>query len=94
MKSNNQKGKALNMAINQIDKRFGKGSIMRLGEQKPLDDNYKDYEHLHWRLEVLHCKCWRRERWKSILKRRSERTGESQGLSVQWCYGQSDLREP
>ena len=38
MKSNNQKGKALNMAINQIDKQFGKGSIMRLGEQKPLDD--------------------------------------------------------
>ncbi|MAP84211.1 MAG: recombinase RecA [Candidatus Marinimicrobia bacterium] len=37
MKSNNQKGKALNMAINQIDKQFGKGSIMRLGEQKPLD---------------------------------------------------------
>ncbi len=39
MKSNNQKGKALNMAINQIDKKFGKGSIMRLGEQKPLDDS-------------------------------------------------------
>ena len=39
MKSNNQKGKALNMAINQIDKQFGKGSIMRLGEQKPLDDS-------------------------------------------------------
>jgi len=38
MKSNNQKGKALNMAINQIDKQFGKGSIMRLGEQKPIDD--------------------------------------------------------
>ncbi|SVB23150.1 uncharacterized protein METZ01_LOCUS176004 [marine metagenome] len=26
------------MAINQIDKQFGKGSIMRLGEQKPIDD--------------------------------------------------------
>ena len=39
MKNNNQKGKALNMAINQIDKKFGKGSIMRLGEQKPLDDS-------------------------------------------------------
>ena len=39
MKSNNQKGKALNMAIDQIDKKFGKGSIMRLGEQKPLDDS-------------------------------------------------------
>ena len=39
MKSNNQKGKALNMAINQIDKQFGKGSIMRLGEQKPLDES-------------------------------------------------------
>ena len=38
MKSNNQKGKALNLAINQIDKQFGKGSIMRLGEQKPLDE--------------------------------------------------------
>ena len=37
MKNGNQKGKALNMAINQIDKQFGKGSIMRLGEQKPLD---------------------------------------------------------
>ena len=39
MKSNNQKGKALNMAIDQIDKKFGKGSIMRLGNQKPLDDS-------------------------------------------------------
>ena len=39
MKSNNQKGKALNLAIDQIDKQFGKGSIMRLGEQKPLDDS-------------------------------------------------------
>ena len=39
MKSNNRKGKALNMAIDQIDKQFGKGSIMRLGEQKPLDDS-------------------------------------------------------
>lgn len=38
MKSNNQKGKALNMALNQIDKQFGKGSIMRLGEQKAVDD--------------------------------------------------------
>ena len=38
MKSNNQKGKAFNLAINQIDKQFGKGSIMRLGEKKPLDD--------------------------------------------------------
>ena len=39
MKSNNQKGKALNMALNQIDKQFGKGSIMRLGEQKAVDDS-------------------------------------------------------
>lgn len=39
MKNNNQKGKALNMAISQIDKQFGKGSIMRLGEQKPMDDS-------------------------------------------------------
>ena len=39
MKSNNRKGKALNMAIDQIDKQFGKWSIMRLGEQKPLDDS-------------------------------------------------------
>ncbi|MDP6684528.1 MAG: recombinase RecA [Candidatus Marinimicrobia bacterium] len=38
MKNGNQKGKALNMAITQIDKQFGKGSIMRLGEQKPLED--------------------------------------------------------
>ena len=38
MKSNNQKEKALNMALNQIDKQFGKGSIMRLGEQKAVDD--------------------------------------------------------
>jgi recombination protein RecA len=38
MKSNNQKGKALTMALNQIDKQFGKGSIMRLGEQKAVDD--------------------------------------------------------
>ncbi len=38
MKENNKKEKSLNLAINQIDKQFGKGSIMRLGEQKPVDD--------------------------------------------------------
>lgn len=37
MKNSNQKNKSLDMAITQIDKQFGKGSIMRLGEQKPLE---------------------------------------------------------
>ncbi|MBH50214.1 MAG: recombinase RecA [Candidatus Marinimicrobia bacterium] len=38
MKNSNQKNKSLDMAITQIDKQFGKGSIMRLGEQKPLEE--------------------------------------------------------
>jgi recombination protein RecA len=31
-KVNNDKQKALELAINQIEKRFGKGSVMKLGE--------------------------------------------------------------
>jgi len=37
MKKTNQKDKALDMAIHQIDKQFGRGSIMRLGEQKSVE---------------------------------------------------------
>jgi recombination protein RecA len=37
MKKTIQKDKALDMAIHQIDKQFGRGSIMRLGEQKPVE---------------------------------------------------------
>ena len=32
-----EKNKALNDAISQIDDNFGKGSVMRLGQQKPMD---------------------------------------------------------
>ena len=32
-----EKNKALNAAISQIDDNFGKGSIMRLGQQKAMD---------------------------------------------------------
>ncbi len=32
------KNKAIDLAINQIEKQFGKGSIMRLGKDKPLVD--------------------------------------------------------
>lgn len=35
---NNQKKKALELAVGQIDKQFGEGSIMRLGEDTPLED--------------------------------------------------------
>lgn len=38
-KSNSEKEKALELAINQIEKRFGKGSVMKLGENtaEPID---------------------------------------------------------
>ncbi len=32
VKNNSDKEKALNMALNQIEKSFGKGAIMRLGD--------------------------------------------------------------
>ena len=32
-----EKNKALNAAISQIDDNFGKGSVMRLGQQKAMD---------------------------------------------------------
>ncbi len=32
-----EKNKALNAAISQIDDSFGKGSVMRLGQQKAMD---------------------------------------------------------
>ena len=32
-----EKNKSLEAAINQIDQNFGKGSVMRLGQQKALD---------------------------------------------------------
>ena len=35
--SNKEKVKALEMAISQIEKNFGKGSIMRLGEEKTVE---------------------------------------------------------
>src|SRR5690554_3522745 len=31
---NNEKAKALELTINQIEKQFGKGSVMKLGDQK------------------------------------------------------------
>ena len=38
-KLNTEKGKALELAISQIEKRFGKGSVMKLGEKTaaPID---------------------------------------------------------
>ncbi|HSH35070.1 recombinase RecA [Schnuerera sp.] len=36
MTKNNEKKKALDVAINQIEKQFGKGSIMRLGDNKTV----------------------------------------------------------
>jgi recombination protein RecA len=38
-KANNEKGKALELAINQLEKRFGKGSVMKLGANTstPID---------------------------------------------------------
>ncbi len=37
MSENKEKQKAVEMALNQIEKQFGKGSIMRLGEDAKLD---------------------------------------------------------
>ena len=38
------KQKALAAALGQIEKQFGKGSIMRLGDSKTMDIE----SHLHW----------------------------------------------
>ncbi len=36
----NKKTKALELAISQVDKQFGKGSLMRLGDNQPvISDN-------------------------------------------------------
>lgn len=37
-KASSDKGKALDLAISQIEKQFGKGSIMKLGKGQPLED--------------------------------------------------------
>lgn len=37
MNTNEKKQKALEIALNQIEKQFGKGSIMRLGENRSMD---------------------------------------------------------
>lgn len=37
MAKNNEKEQALDMAVNRIEKQFGKGSIMRLGDKTSLD---------------------------------------------------------
>ncbi|MCR3957022.1 MAG: recombinase RecA [Gudongella sp.] len=40
MAENNDRKKALDLALSQIEKQFGKGSIMRLGEDAKLDLDY------------------------------------------------------
>ena len=37
MAENNEKRKALDVALSQIEKQFGKGSVMRLGEFKAME---------------------------------------------------------
>ncbi len=40
MEKNSKKSKSLELAISQIDRQFGKGSIMKLGdEKKPIEEN-------------------------------------------------------
>ena len=36
--ANSEKAKALQVALAQIEKQFGKGTIMRLGEGEVIDD--------------------------------------------------------
>lgn len=36
MQKNNEKSKALDLAISQIDKHFGKGAVMKLGDAKDV----------------------------------------------------------
>ena len=36
MASSDKKSKALDLAITQVDRQFGKGSIMRLGSDQPV----------------------------------------------------------
>ena len=37
MSESNERRKALDVALNQIEKQFGKGSVMRLGEYKAME---------------------------------------------------------
>ena len=37
MPENNERKKALDVALSQIEKQFGKGSVMRLGEYKAME---------------------------------------------------------
>ena len=37
MEENNEKKKALEVAMAQIEKQFGKGSVMKLGEYKAME---------------------------------------------------------
>ena len=37
MAENNERRKALDVALSQIEKQFGKGSVMRLGEYKAME---------------------------------------------------------
>ena len=40
MEKNSKKSKSLELAISQIDRQFGKGSIMKLGDDKrPTEEN-------------------------------------------------------
>ena len=41
-----EKNKSLEAAISQIDQNFGKGSVMRLGQQQALDVEAVSYTHL------------------------------------------------
>lgn len=37
MAENNERKKALDVALSQIEKQFGKGSVMRLGDYKAME---------------------------------------------------------
>ena len=56
---NTEKAKALQAALAQIEKQFGKGSIMRLGEGEVIED-----------IEVVSTGWWSASRrWRSLAPR-------------------------
>ncbi len=43
-----EKNRAIDLALSQIEKQFGKGSIMRLGSKEAIDSYCRNLHRLHF----------------------------------------------
>ncbi len=68
------KQKALAAALGQIEKQFGKGSIMRLGEDRSMDvETISTGSRFHWTSPPVRAVC----RWGVSSKWRAESSGKT-----------------